>query len=151
MLHFGKYRRLLVDTFGVGQVLLLGYKTKNAVQKSTPPEVKIHRYFHPQMQFLINKLHFPNKKAPTFQWRLQRGKIFRPSNPKMVLGQTSKEETNGQALFAPSNVRPWSHTSKDRPSFYFSVADKQVSVSKRPCSGCFRKLCEFLENLLNML
>ena len=48
------------------QILLLGYKIKNAVQKSTPPEAKIFRNFHSQMQFSLNKLHFPDEKSANF-------------------------------------------------------------------------------------
>ena len=48
------------------QILLLGYKIKNAVQKSTPPEAKNFRDFHSQMQFSLNKLHFPDEKSASF-------------------------------------------------------------------------------------
>ena len=40
--------------------LKLWYKIKDAAQKSTQTEVKIFRDFHSQMQFSLNKLHFPN-------------------------------------------------------------------------------------------
>ena len=40
--------------------LYLWYKIKDAVQKSTPPETKNFRDFHSQMQFSLNKLHFPD-------------------------------------------------------------------------------------------
>ena len=56
------------------QILLLGYKIKNAVQISTPPEAKNFRDFHSQMQFSLNKLHFPDEKAPAFCRR--RGKAI---------------------------------------------------------------------------
>ena len=43
-----------------------GTKTKNAVQKSSPPEAKNFRDFHSQMQFSLNKLHFPEEKSANF-------------------------------------------------------------------------------------
>ena len=43
-----------------------------AVQKSTPLEAKIFRDFHSQMQFSLNKLHFPDEKAQAFHRRLRR-------------------------------------------------------------------------------
>ena len=61
------------------QILLLGYKIKNAVQKSTQPEAKNFRDFHLQMQFSLNKLHFPDeKKRQLFTGAFGAGKIFRP-------------------------------------------------------------------------
>ena len=61
------------------QILLLGYKIKNAIQKSTTPEAKNFRDFHSQIQFSLNKLHFQLKKlkkGPTFHRRLRRRQNF---------------------------------------------------------------------------
>ena len=73
------------------QILLLGYKIKNAVQKSTPPEAKNFRDFHSQMQFSLNKLHFPDEKSASFSPAPSApAKIFAPPQPDFGGGQNGR-------------------------------------------------------------
>ena len=73
------------------QILLLGYKIKNAVQKSTPPEAKNFRDFHSQMQFSLNKLHFPDEKSASFSPAPSApAKIFAPPPNQIELGGGGK-------------------------------------------------------------
>ena len=72
----------------------LWYKIKNVVQKSTLPEAKIFRDFHSQMQFSINKLHFPDEKSANFSPA--------PSAPAKFFAYP-KTDLMGEAPFTPKS------------------------------------------------
>ena len=89
------------------QILLLGYKIKNAVQKSTPPEAKNFRDFHSQMQFSLNKLHFPDEKSASFSPAPSAPAKFSPPNPISVGGKMADfGDGGGQAPYAPPMSAP---------------------------------------------
>ena len=98
------------------QILLLGYKIKNAVQKSTPPEAKNFRDFHSQMQFSLNKLHFPDEKSASFSPAPSAPAKFSPPNPISVGGGQNgrfRRWWGAGPLRPPPNVRPWSTTKRE--------------------------------------
>ena len=47
-------------------IIAFEVKIKNAAPKATPPEALIFLKFYSQMQFSLNKLHFPNEKNANF-------------------------------------------------------------------------------------
>ena len=110
------------------QILLLGYKIKNAVQKSTPPEAKNFRDFHSQMQFSLNKLHFPDEKSASFSPA--------PSAPAKIFAPPTKRGLGPKSLAAP--MKSWSFFHLENDVYLVKIAFASENLEKfSPPAGYF--------------
>ena len=104
------YRFLLFWSYTVNRLEHYSWSTKlKMLYKKNSAKADFFWDLHSQMQGLLNKLHFPNKKRQLYVGAFGIGKRFSPHQPQIGAGRTSNEDASGlgQVSIPPLGVERW--------------------------------------------